>query len=205
MSLNNPLLPIYYEVHTASPAVKSEGKGKQSRVTSEPLPKPIICKMFIDFSNQERAGFSNSCIISPLQISLQPAAWILCMDWSPLAWKAMWWVGADTLSPWLFHWGHGPSATQSAGTECQPNYCFYPLLFKAETFILNSKPHNSLHFVAGLLRQGMPVRLASHVFIKAWLFHTISFTTFGSDSYNLDHLKQHCQFCQTQEEALHCK
>lgn len=71
-----------------------------------------------------------------------------------------------------------------------------PLYFlKAETFTLNSKAHNSLHFVAGLLSQGMPVRLASHVFIKAWLFQTISFTTFGSDFYNLDHLKLHCQFC----------
>lgn len=152
--------------------------------------------MFIDFSNQEQAGFSNSCMISPLQMPLQPAAWILLMDWSqPLAWKAMWWVGADTLSPWHFHWEHGPTCTLSARTECQHNYFFSLLLFKAETFILNSKAHNSLHFVAGLLSQGMPVRLASHVFIKAWLFQTISFTTFDSDSYNLDHLKLHCQFC----------
>lgn len=84
----------------------------------------------------------------------------------PLAWKEMWWVGADRLSLWHFHWG----AWAWWHVVCwnrTPMQFFLPLLFKAETFILNSQPHKSLRFVAGLLKPRMPVRLASHVSIKA--------------------------------------
>lgn len=73
--------------------VKSECKREQSRVTSEELPKPVIHKMLIDFSDREQASFCNSCMV----FTFANTTAIISLDFymqmempcKPLGWKEM--------------------------------------------------------------------------------------------------------------------
>lgn len=152
-------------------AVKSEGKRKQSGVTSEELPKPIIHKMLIDFSDREQANFCNSCMISPLQIPLQSAAWILRMDGSTLP-------ATGTERNVMGRSRQIVSMAFSLGSMLPTARCL-SLLFKAETCTLNSKPDKSLHIVAGLLKPRDACQVSQpclhqslavpyHIFYRVW-------------------------------------
>lgn len=157
LSLNNSLL-YHLPRTTASNLQQANQRAKGSRAESlqNDFPNPSSVKCPSAFTEREQASLSNSCLISPLQIPLRPAAWILHRDGSALPATG---VESNVMGrsrqivSMAFSLGSAAPVAPCLLEENANAIAFFPpLLFKAETFILNSQPHKSLLFVAGLLR-----------------------------------------------------